>query len=563
MNRRPDEPDSPLPSDSAVLNADRLRAIFDQAVLNATAGGSVPPTDEAIRLLLELRVAEFDAVIQSMPDAVYIGNEHGITRCNPQALEMLGFRSAAELNREVSELSEQILTRCAETGERIPPAEEVFVRALQGQTSVRDVIVRHLQTGKDLVLRSAAAPIRLGDRIIGAVVVNTDITDRQRTAQELKALNETLEQRVAERTAQLRALATELTQAEQRERRRLAQTLHDHLQQLLVAAKLNVGVLRGRVADPKLRQIVQQVDELLNESIEASRSLTVELSPPVLYDAGLAPALEWLARWMRDRHGLTVAVETDDRAEPVGDELKVVLFEAVRELLFNVVKHARVDDARVSMQLGEHVTEVVVSDQGQGFDLAALEGANAAHGFGLFSIHQRLGLLGGAVAIESSPQKGTRVTLTTPLPDPVEPVQSAPVTPAAAPPSIPPAGKIRVLIADDQRILRAGLARLLQDQPDIEVVGEAVDGQAAVDLTRDIQPDVVIMDITMPKMNGIEATRRIAAESPKVRVIGLSFHEEEDVAAAMKKAGAAAYLTKGGPTDDLIAAIRGPRVPTP
>src|SRR5690606_3104846 len=129
-----------------------------------------------------------------------------------------------------------------------------------------------------------------------------DITPQKQTERQLRSLNETLEQRVAERTieaeqrtAQLRALAGEVTQAEQRERRRLAQVLHDHLQQLLVAAMMRLGVLQRRVQEP-LEQEVRQVEELIRQSIESSRSLTVELSPPVLYDVGLARGLEWLAR---------------------------------------------------------------------------------------------------------------------------------------------------------------------------------------------------------------------------------------------------------------------------
>lgn len=115
---------------------------------------------------------------------------------------------------------------------------------------------------------------------------------------------------------------------------------------------------------------------------------------------------------------------------------------------------------------------------------------------------------------------------------------------------------IRVLLADDHKILRDGLANLLREQPDLRLVGEVGDGQAALDKSRELRPDVVVMDITMPRMTGIEATRIISRELPEVRVIGLSMHEHEDMAVAMQNAGAVAYLTKDGDVEALVRAIR-------
>jgi len=170
--------------------------------------------------------------------------------------------------------------------------------------------------------------------------------------------------------------------------------------------------------------------------------------------------------------------------------------------------------------------------------------------------------------IDAAPGKGSRFTLMAPahLAPPqteTKPTAAKSQLTASPQPTAPVQGilletkrKIRVLLADDHPVMRQGLTRLLQEQPDIKVVGEAGDGQQAVDLARQLKPDVVLMDISLPCINGFDATRQIMTECPGIRVIGLSMHEETDMADAMREAGAVAYMTKGGPTERLIAAIR-------
>lgn len=388
-----------------------------------------------------------------------------------------------------------------------------------------------------------------------------------------------LEQRVTERTAEveeganrLRLLVAELTVAEARERRRLAELLHDHLQQLLVAAKMQVGMLRQRPGQDSVSHDLVQVDSLLGRSIEASRSLTVELSPPVLYDGGLDSSLHWLARRMQEDHGFRVSVEAGEVGNPEAEHVRVFLFQAVRELIFNSLKYAGVEGA--SIKLLRSVTEVVaiVEDSGIGFEWGKGTVTSVGPGFGLFSIGERVKLLGGSMTIKTRPGEGTFICVRVPLAQPDGGACQTQATLSGREIELPLAGideggmlgsipagrsdRIRILLADDHKILREGLAGLLREQVDFELVGEASDGQMALEMAWKVKPDVIVMDVSMPRLNGVEATRRILAELPMIKIIGLSMHEKEDMAAAMFEAGAVDYATKGAPFEVLTEAIR-------
>lgn len=396
-----------------------------------------------------------------------------------------------------------------------------------------------------------------------------DVTERRRNEEALRRAKDELEQRVRERTAelaarasQLRALARELTLTEQRERRRMARLLHDHLQQLLVGAKFRVAIL-GRTGDELVKQATREVEELIDESIAASRSLTAELSPPILHEAGLNAGLEWLARWMADKHGLFVELALEETA-PLAEDIKILVFESIRELLFNAVKHSHSRSASVNLREIARNLQIVVSDQGVGFDPGLTPTAgDGGGGFGLFGIRERMGLIGGSLEIDSAPGQGSRFVLTVPLGLSMA-ADAASVTDAALLRDEPPAqdapvsagAKIRVLLADDHAVVRQGLANLLNQEADMDVVGGAVDGQEAVELAARLLPDVILMDMSMPRLTGVEATRFIHNEYPDIRIIGLSMFEGVERAQAIRDAGAVDYLTKTGPAEALVGAIR-------
>lgn len=427
----------------------------------------------------------------------------------------------------------------------------------------------HWVAVKGQVFFDGQGPQRQPVRIIGTV---QDITQRKATEERLRQLTTSLEQEVAARTAvleqqaaQLRQLTTELTNAEQRERKRLAALIHDHLQQLLVGAKMRIGLAQRRAVVPTVLEMLTEVSDLLNEAVEAARSLTMQLRPPVLYEDGLAAALRWLSQQMYRQHRLHVELALKAEAEPMADPVKALLFEAVRELLFNVVKYAGVTQAEVGIErTADRRVHLYVADRGQGFEPGRLEQSQS--GFGLFSIRERMKALGGHMELQTQPGQGVQVHLylpreiidtslgTAPPQEATTAERADPLNPAQVLPEA--ACSIQVLIADDHRMVREGLANLLQEVPAIDIIAQAADGEEAVQLARRHRPDVVIMDVNMPRLNGIEATRIIHQELPDIQVIGLSVLDEDGIAESMKAAGAVAYLCKGGDPEELIQAIQ-------
>jgi signal transduction histidine kinase len=233
----------------------------------------------------------------------------------------------------------------------------------------------------------------------------------------LQQFNAELEKRVWERTAQVRSLAAELSQVEERERQRIAQILHDDLQQLLVAARMQL-LDKAVGTDKKSRQgMSENISQILDQCIAISRELSHDLSPPILRDAGLIEALQWLGSWMFQKHGLKIQIKDSTCGQAVPDDLKLLIFHSVRELLFNVVKHAGVKHAEIQLnETADGQLLVLVSDNGNGFSAPSqMESYIPAGGLGLCRIRERIEWVGGQIRIESHPGHGSRVHLAAPL----------------------------------------------------------------------------------------------------------------------------------------------------
>jgi PAS domain S-box-containing protein len=249
------------------------------------------------------------------------------------------------------------------------------------------------------------------------LTVMLDVTARRQVeaAENIRRLNAELEERVRQRTATIRRLHTDLTLAEQRERSRVSMILHENLQQLMVGAKFLLQNAVERLPEEDRKRIAR-VDQILSDSVQVVRNLAVELSPPILRDEGLAATLKWLGQWMLENYGLAVRVRVGTARKTLSEELSVILYQVVRELLFNVVKHAKVKAADVSMEQAGGQLRIAVSDAGVGFSPNNPQlWASPANTLGLMSVRERLALLDGQLDVESAPGRGCRISLRVPL----------------------------------------------------------------------------------------------------------------------------------------------------
>ena len=205
---------------------------------------------------------------------------------------------------------------------------------------------------------------------------------------------------------------------EERERRRMASYLHDVIGQTLAMCKLKIRSLQRSAVPDASEKALQELRELIEQSIHNTQSLTFELCPPILYELNLEAAIEWLAERFQQQHSITFHVENDRIPKPMSDEARVILFQAVREIFVNIVKHAEARTVNVQMKRDDSSIQIIICDDGVGFDpktVSAVTMSAAKGGFGLFNVRERLMSIGGNLEIQSSSQMGTKVSIRCPL----------------------------------------------------------------------------------------------------------------------------------------------------
>ncbi len=348
-----------------------------------------------------------DAIVDQVAPLLVLDNSLRVVRANESFLRHFQVSDEETEGRLIYDLG---------NGQwNIPDLRNLLEKILPEKSVFREYQVEHtFETLGHRILLLNATQLDHTPNILLSI---DDVTEQRYAKRRLTEINQTLENRVAERTAeiqkrigQLQQISFDLVDTEHRERRRLAVILHDDLQQILVGTQMHASTAFGPNGTREQGALVM---ELISQAIETTRLLSKELAPPVLYERGLGAALQWLGRWARERYNLNLEVEVNEETDALDPTVRVFLFEGVRELLLNVVKHSQTNQARVSLdRIDANTLRLSVEDSGQGFDVSKIK--EKENGLGLFSLRERLALMNGTLTLDTAPGQGTRVEITIP-----------------------------------------------------------------------------------------------------------------------------------------------------
>ena len=383
---------------------------------------------------------------------------------------------------------------------------------------------------------------------------------------ELVETNEAL--RVTETS--LRQLSARLLQLQDEERRRIARDLHDVTGQKIAILSMSLDRL-GRLVGSKGAEVSETLDEsreVVRKIGEEIRTLSYLLHPPLLDESGLASAVRWYAEGFQKRSGISLTVDIPPGLGRLSTEVETALFRVVQESLTNVHRYSGSPNAEIKIFAEDGQVHLEVVDHGRGIEAGVapvmIDGI-ASLGVGIPGMRERLRQLGGQLEVDFG-TNGTRVVAIVPLKKPdvssLETTEYAAAESASTQPGFDsdPAARTdarrRILIADDHEVMRRGVRGLLETHNEWAVCGEAFEGKEAVVKSRELRPDLIIMDINMPGLTGIAAAQQIRRENPSAKILFFSVHESAQTVREVINAGAQGYVAKSRAGHDLVDAVR-------
>jgi len=409
----------------------------------------------------------------------------------------------------------------------------------------------------------AVAPLQFGQTVQGALILYPR-HKRRFTPLDMSALKVFADQ-TALAIAVTRFLEEQRNTARVHERNRLARELHDTLAQALTAIVIQLEAIEHTLEDNHTaRELVIETRTLARRALDDTRRSVMGLTPTPLERLTLSEALAQEAESFGRQTGIRTLFVPIGTEHPLTDEQKTALFRIAQESLHNIHKHAQANRARVALTFGNDSVTLTVEDDGVGFDTSVQHSPGTQGGFGLFGMQERARLQGGEVRIESTIGWGTRVTAILPyesgtanlsretLPKDTR-EEMSPSTSSTQPTLHPP---IRVLIADDHTLARQGIGRMLEAEGGFQIAGEAADGVETLAKVQELSPDVLLLDLQMPRMTGLQVLQRLQAEHPSLPVIVLTTFDSQDALLEAIRRGAKGYLLKDSDASELAAAIR-------
>jgi CheY-like chemotaxis protein/two-component sensor histidine kinase len=368
----------------------------------------------------------------------------------------------------------------------------------------------------------------------------------------------------------LRNLSGRLLRLQDEERRRISRDLHDVTGQKLALLSMDLSSISNRKDIAKNEEISRLILEsiaLSNDVNKEIRTLSYLLHPPLLDELGLSSAVEWFAQGFESRTGIVVEVDIPANFVRLAPDAEVALFRIVQESLANVHRYSGSATAYVCARSDGGEVRLEVGDFGKGMAQESKKTDRpsiAPLGVGIQGMRERVRQLSGTLEITSRPGRGTVVTTILPLSNcRAETFESDPS------PEMQNVWTIkeetiegenrwrkRVLIADDHDVLRRGIRTMLESDPGLEVCGEAVDGKDALEKTLAQTPDLVILDINMPIMNGLDVLRQIVHQRPQTKVLAFSVHDSKQIVEEILAAGAHGYLSKATAGQNLVHEVR-------
>lgn len=475
------------------------------------------------------------ALVESSSDAIIGGTIDGIiTSWDRGAERLYGYQTPEIIGRSFNLLV---------PADRVDEVPVILERIKRGEQLEHVETVRLRKDGQPIDVSVSISPVR--DRygtITGTLSIAHDIGERKRLQREWAQHQQ--------------ELTTRVLQAQEDERKRIARELHDETVQALTSLLINLDVaerhLPAGVGDAT--NALARVRTIARRALDETRALAHSLRPPILDDVGLAGALEALGEEYAQTYGVEVGMDVGtESGTRLAPYVETVIFRIAQEALTNACKHAGGSQVQIRFAVAGGRGTLTVKDNGRGFDPWQLK-ANGRHsGLGLDGMRERAALVGGDLTIDSAPGKGTQVTLSVPVDEgqvahPVQAWGQEQLSEIASP-------GLEVLLVDDHAMVREGLKLILETQPGFRVAGEAEDGRQALDLVERLRPDVVVMDIAMPNLNGLDATRQIKRRFPTVKVLILTSHDNRQYVTQIVKTGADGCLLKRSAGTELVAAL--------